>query len=226
MHFILLFLACCCCSCTHNLIQEFKIENLLNKKIKVNKIHGTIINGRYQPEDGSFSVMAHGAEARHTRISESKSDDHLSVTFEVLYYNPAISYDVFPINDSKAYLRMVFNPDAQIQMLNGFFHEILMPSYLEKHSEIQVMDEDIVSDEDGVYYIAILKGDIAPFFNLATGKHGEDYAGVLLTIKDKFLIAITLQNGILPVVEDCESAKKRLLPFLIQYINDFCPMPR
>ncbi|MGZ3633029.1 MAG: hypothetical protein ACXU9U_01995 [Parachlamydiaceae bacterium] len=219
MNFILLCLfAIFYCGCTQELIQDMDASTpSLN-------INGKIIDGRYYPEDQSFCVKAHGTRQTGTRVIESKSDSHISVAFDLPHHSPAICYDVFPIDDRKAYLTIVFDTDYQAKMLGNFFHEIMMPSYFEKTSEIEIVHEDLFSNEDGLYYLAILKGEISNRFNLLTGKRYEEYVGIILTIKGKYLIAITYQDSAVPKLEDLNAAKQRLIPLLLECVGDFCPL--
>lgn len=209
---MLILLLCSCISSRSN-----PIEVNTSHQIK-----GIIVNGRYYPEDRGFSVIA-SVQNSETLIIEREFDYCRSVTFETPMGGTTVRYDIFPMNDVKCYLEIAMDMGNKQSFLQGYFHEIILPSFLAKGHEIKLGNAEIIFREGDPYYFAIFNGKISLNKNLHAKKSSEDHVGMLLTLKDQNLVAITLYKGIQGhnKINDLKSAKDELLPTLLQLSDEF-----
>ncbi|MBA3602441.1 MAG: hypothetical protein H0W50_02090 [Parachlamydiaceae bacterium] len=186
------------------------------------KISGSIVDGRYYPEDKSFSVIAESLHYPSIKIIERQSDSLRTIIFESTVGGPAIRYDVFPIEDDKAFINLCLDADCQKGFLEFFYHKAISPRFMREGADVlEIASEEIIAKDGWNYHIVILKGATSMRFrNLATGEQSEDYIGALLSIKGRNLVAISFQKGWTPF-KDLAAAKEELIPKMMHFFDNF-----
>ncbi len=186
------------------------------------KISGSIVDGRYYTEDKSFSVNAESLLYPSIKIIERQSDSLRTVIFESTIGGPTIRYDVFPIEDDKAFINLCLDSDCQKGFLEFFYHKAISPRFMREDVHVlEIANEEIISKDGWNYHIVILKGPTSiSYRNLATGEQSEDYIGALLSIKGRNLVAITYQKGLTPL-NDLAAAKEELIPKMMHFFDNF-----
>lgn len=166
-----------------------------------------IINGHYYTNNGTFSVLA-PSQPSNTKFSERLMPSGYSIIFESLNIEPSIRYDIFPIKDSDMLIELGFNTSYQKAFLKAFFIDNFFSEF-EKHLELKFISEDIIVEEEDIYYLSILNGPIGTL-------------GALAAIKEENLIVISM--GFLqefPCLNNLGIAKQELSDILINYFRNF-----
>ena len=178
-------------------------------------IRGSIIDGRYYAEDHSFNV---GMPSYKVAVQEHSYEGQQSLSL-ANSMGGVVRYDFFPITNQEIFKKIYCDTMYKRSLFTTLLQEVVLKAHQQDDPQAEIVYENMIMEDDLSCCYAFINATFRNSKNLLTKEHPKGHMGVLLTIKDNYLILINEMPAI-PLARTVEDSKDSLLPSLLKKCRD------